>query len=463
MQLPTTIDRSIFRAYDIRGLAATQLTPEVAYAIGRGFGSTLIELYKKDAPTVAVGRDARTHGPALEEALVQGLVECGCEVLLIGQTPSPMNYFAICHEQLDGGVQITASHNPAEYNGCKLQTREAHAYAGEQLQELYERIAKQQFTNGSGTTAPLDIQTPYTKKMVELFPNQGKGLHVVVDAGNGVAGPDYCAILRAVGCQVTELYTEPDGTFPNHAADPSKLSTLKELQETVAAIHADMGFAYDGDGDRVGLVDETGAIRSADEILLLLAEDHLARFPNGNVVCTVSNSGTIPSEVTAWGGTPIMCQVGHSHVEHAMVEHGALLGGEQSGHFFCAEGYYSYDDALVASLHILHIVTTQGKSIGELCAEFPPVVQLPEHRPHCLDNKKTAIITSITEHFSEHYETNTLDGVRIDFGNDGWAGIRQSNTSPCISICIEARTEQHAQEIYDIVYTHLKTYPEIEL
>lgn len=463
MQLPITIDRSIFRAYDIRGLAASQLTEQVAYAIGRGFGTTLVRLYAKQNPTVAVGRDARTHGPALEAAMVQGLQESGCTVVLIGQTPSPMNYFAICHEKFDGGVQITASHNPAEYNGCKLQVRDAHAYAGQQLQDLYDLILTNDFVNSTGSVRNLDIITPYTNKMVELFPNVGEGLHIVVDAGNGVAGPSYCAIFKAVGCTVTELYTEPDGTFPNHLADPSKQDTLKELQAEVQRTNAHIGFAFDGDGDRVGIVDEKGAICSADEILLLLAKDHLQRFKGGKVVCTVSSSGTIMSEVATWGGVPIMCQVGHSHVEHAMSEHGALLGGEQSGHFFCAEGYYGFDDALITSLHLLRIFTGTTKSMSELCAELPTVYQIPEHRPHCPDDKKTAIIAAITTYFSKDYTTNTLDGVRIDFGNDGWAGIRQSNTSPCISICIEARSKEHAEQIKSIVYEHLHTYPEIEL
>jgi phosphomannomutase / phosphoglucomutase len=457
------LDPHIFRAYDIRGKAHTQITEEGCLLIGKGFGTILRTLYEKDHPTVAVGRDARTHGPVFEKALIEGLVSTGCHVLVIGETPSPINYFTICKQNLDGGVQITASHNPAGDNGFKLQIRDADAFSGEDIQELYKRIEREEFVEGDGSQEEFDSVTSYVLHLSEMFADVGKGLSIAIDGGNGIAGPVYSTILRAVGCNVTGLFIDPDGTFPNHPADPSKPDTLKDLQKTVHDENLDLGFGFDGDGDRVGVVDEHGKIRTADEILLLLAQDHLSRNTGGSVVFTVSNSGTLQTEIERWGGKPVMCIVGHSYVEHAMQKCGSLLGGEQSGHFFCAEDYFSFDDALVATLRLLRIVQQSGKPLSELCKDFPTVYQTPEKRPHCPDDKKTEVIARITKHFSEEFPVETMDGARIDFGDGAWAGIRQSNTSPCISICLEARSPEKLKEIEGVVHAHLKTYPEITL
>jgi phosphomannomutase/phosphoglucomutase len=453
----------IFRAYDIRGKAHSQLSEDACLLIGKGFGTVLRRRYKVDHPTVAVGRDARTHGPALETALIEGLLSTGCTVLTIGDTPSPVNYFALCHAHLDGGVQVTASHNPKDDNGLKLQLRDAEAYSGDDLQALREQIERQDFLTGVGSQKSFDAVTPYLTFLKTSFGTAGQGLSVVVDGGNGIAGPVNCRALRAAGATVAELYTEPDGEFPNHPADPSKHSTLRELQDLVKKTGASLGFAFDGDGDRMGLVDEKGAICSADEILLLLAKDHLSRHPGSPVIFTVSNSGILQTEIEKWGGKPVMCKVGHSYVEHAMREHGALLGGEQSGHFFCGEDYFGFDDALVACLHVLRIVHESGKPLSDLMAAFPRVYQVPELRPHCPDDQKAEVIASITKHFSQDYPVLTLDGARIDFGEGAWAGIRQSNTSPCISVCIEARSRAKLTDIEAIVLAHLKTYPALEL
>lgn len=456
------IDQRIFRAYDIRGRAHEQLTEEACRSIGMAFGSVLRERTNNQHPTVCVGRDARTHGPAFEKAIIEGLVSTGCQVLAIGQTPSPMNYFTVCTEELDGGVQITASHNPSHDNGIKLCTANAEAFAGNDLQELLQRIRDKQYLDGSGTVESFDAVAPYVFYLSSLFSGVGNDLHVAVDSGNGVAGPVYCDVLRAVGAEVMELYTEPDGTFPNHPADPSRRDTLKDLQRTVTEHELDIGLAFDGDGDRVGLVDEKGAIRSADETLLLLAKDHLSRFPGSPIVFTVSNSGILQSEIAAWGGKPVLCPVGHSHVEHTMIEHESLLGGEQSGHFFCGEDYFPFDDALVAALRTLTVIKASEKTLSELCAEFPTVYQAQERRPTVPDEHKGRVVQDVIMHFSNSHDVLTLDGARIDFGDGAWVGIRQSNTSPRISICIEARTQERLQEIEHLILDHLKAYPEIE-
>jgi phosphomannomutase/phosphoglucomutase len=456
-----TLDPHIFRAYDIRGKANTQLTEEACLLIGKGFGTVLRELYKIDHPKVVLGRDARTHSPAFEEAMKKGLMSTGCHVLLIGQTPSPVNYFTICDQKLDGGIQITASHNPKDDNGIKLQVRDAEAHSGEDLQRLRERIEKEDFVTGEGTEEVIDGITPYIEALEKLFSGVGAGKTVVVDSGNGVAGPVYTEVLKRVGCTVHGLFIEPDGEFPNHPADPSKRDTLKDLQKEVVEKKAFLGFAFDGDGDRMGLVDENGRICSADEILLLLAKDHLSRHAGAPVIFTVSNSGTLETEIQKWGGKPVMCKVGHSFVEHAMRENNALLGGEQSGHFFCGENYYSYDDALVASLNVLK--SLGSTPLSEAVKEFPQVFQADEKRPHCPDSEKSRVIQEVTESFSKNYPVITLDGVRVDFGDGAWAGIRQSNTSPCLSICIEARSEEKLKEVEEIVWSEMKKYPEVEL
>lgn len=458
----TQIDPHIFRAYDIRGKADTQLTEEVYTLIGHGFGSVLRELYNTDHPSIAVGRDARIHSPRFEQALIEGLVSTGCSVLHIGQSPSPLNYFTICTKNLDSGIQVTASHNPPDDNGIKLQVRNAHAYSGEDLQSLRKRIEAEDFLQGEGSVEECDAATPYIDFLAHLFPPSGS-ISVAIDTGNGVAGPVYTQALKRAGCKLTELFTEPDGTFPNHPADPSKPETLADLQKAVTENGCSIGLGFDGDGDRLGIVDERGTVCTADEILLLLARDHLSRHPGKPVVFTVSNSGALNTEIEKWGGKPVMCVVGHSFVEQAMQEHSALLGGEQSGHFFCGEDYYTYDDALVAALRVLKILSDSKSPLSELCSAFPTVYQTPEMRPHCPDAHKSRIIRAITEHFQQEYPVETMDGVRIDFGDGAWAGIRQSNTSPCISICIEARTPEKLTEVEKIVLDEIQKYPEVTL
>ncbi len=461
---PVPIDPHIFRAYDIRGKAEGQITESACRQIGQAFGTVLRRRYGLDHPSVAVGRDARTHSKALEDAVIKGLVQSGCEVVDIGQTPSPLNYFTVCNRHLDGSIQVTASHNPKEDNGLKLQLRDAEAFAGDDLQALRKQIEKGDVMAGEGSVEEIDAITAYIDRLAGMFPDIGKGMAVVVDGGNGVAGPVNCEVLRRVGAEVIGLYIEPDGEFPNHPADPSKHATLKDLQKTVTEHKAHIGLAFDGDGDRLGVVDENGRICTADETLLLLAKDHLTRHPGAPVVFTVSNSGILQTEIEKWGGRPTMCSVGHSFVEHAMRQEGATLGGEQSGHFFCGEDYFDFDDALVAALRVLQILAhSKGRKFSSLLADFPKVFQAPERRPHCPDDAKAKVIRSLTEAFVKTYPVNTLDGARIDFGDGAWAGIRQSNTSPCISICVEARSPEKLKEVEEIVLAEVRRFPEVEL
>ena len=478
------IDPAIFRAYDIRGKAGTQITEEACGLIGQSFGEEVRKRSGKHTPLVVVGRDARISSPSFLDALRKGLLLAGCSVVDIGETPSPVNYFTNCTLKADASAHVTASHNPGSDNGIKLQLSDAEAFAGEDLQLLRMDIEKRVTHNEQsfdcaqdrpaihrqqqGTS--VDAITPYLSHLSKMFRTVGKGMTVVIDCGNGVAGPVYVQALKNAGCSVIELFTEPDGNFPNHPADPSKHSTLKDLQAAVLKHKAHLGLAFDGDGDRLGIVDETGKIRSADEILLLLARDHMLRHPGSPVIFTVSNSSILETEILAWGAEPVMCKVGHSHVEHAMREHRAMLGGEQSGHFFCGEDYYGFDDAMVAALHILDIFAnkqtnerTNEEVFSSLFSGFPKVYQSHELRPHCPDDKKAEIIAAVTKHFAKTHPVNALDGARIDFGNGAWAGIRQSNTSPCISICMEARTEASLHDVEGTVLSHLRSYPDLTI
>ncbi len=457
----TAIDDRIFRAYDIRGTVPDQLNPDLCYLIGRAFGSIMREKYEKDHPTIVVGRDMRPHGIELEKAITKGLTESGCHVYAIGETPSPISYFTICTHDFDGSIQVTGSHNEAEYNGLKLQVRDAVAFAGDDIQDLLKRVHSQSFLEGEGKREQIDSITPYIKFMNDAFAGVGEGLRIAIDYGNGVAGPVYGEVFKAIGCEVIELNKKPDGTFPNHIADPAKIETLKDLTEVVLKEEMHLGIGFDGDGDRVGVIDEKGVFRTCDELLLLMAEDFLKRNPGAPVIFTVSCSGLLDSEVKKWGGVPIMTKVGHSIVENAMHEHQSKLAGEQSGHFFLGENYFGYDDAFFAILKMLQILSESGKTFSELFEDYPKVYQVPEIRPACPDEDKYRIVNESIEHFKKDYPVNTMDGARIDFGDNAWAGIRWSNTAPRISICIEARSEEKMNEVKDVVLDYLKGFSEI--
>jgi phosphomannomutase/phosphoglucomutase len=462
--MPTPIDPHIFRAYDIRGKAGPQITEDACRKIGFAFGETVKEKYGIEHPCIVVGRDARTHSASFDAAVTEGLLAAGCRVLSMGPTPSPVNYFTIVRLKLDGGIQITASHNPGTDNGLKLQTRDAEAFSGDDLQMLRKRIETDGERMASrGSTETIDAVGPYIDHYATLFAGAGRGLSIVTDCGNGIAGPVYNETLRRIGCTVTALYEEPDGTFPNHLADPSKWDTLKELQAEIRKTKAFCGLAFDGDGDRVGLVDEQATIRTADEMLLLLAQDYLVRFPGKAVIFTTSMSSTLDTEIRKWGGKPVMCAVGHSVVEHAMREHGAPLGGEQSGHFFLEDVAHGYDDALAVALQLIKIMHAGKKPPSSLFEDFPKVFHAPELRPHCPDNKKRQIVESITKHFSVRYPVNTTDGARIDFGDGAWANVRFSNTAPKLSVCIEARSADKLRSVEGEVLAQMRTYPEVEL
>ena len=455
------IEQKIFRAYDIRGTYPDQLNRDHAVLIGKAFGTYLIKEKKIEAPRVAVGQDCRTHSMELFEGFTDGLVSTGCEVTNVGVTPSPYVYFVVTEGKFDGGCNITASHNTKEFNGFKLMLANAHAVFGDELQKVYQVIAGGDFSQGSGSKKTADYADFYLNRIKSVFPNV-KPLKVVIDTGNGVAGLLYPKVIKALGHEVTELYTEPDGNFPNHVADPVVESNMEDLKKKVTEVKADLGLGFDGDGDRVALVNEKGGFINSDHLLMLLSQDILSRHPGEILVFTVANSQALFDLVESWGGKPVMCPVGHSYVEHAMSQHKAILGGEQSGHFFLPEDYYSYDDALVTACRILKIVSDAGKPVSTLLSDFPRTFSVPEIRPYCPDEKKFEILDRIVAHFKDKYPNTTIDGIRMDFGKGGWCGIRVSNTSPRISVIMEAESEAHLKAIETEIMGHLKSYPDID-
>jgi phosphomannomutase/phosphoglucomutase len=452
--------QNIFRAYDIRGTYPNELDAEAALLMGRAFATYLVRQIGVKKPKVVVGRDNRTHGEELQRAFIEGLSISGCTVTDTGLSPSPYLYFCDTIGDFDAGCNITASHNPKEYNGFKLMLKAARAVFGDEIQRLYQILRKNDFVSGKGSIQSTDLTQNYIQSLSFLFKANRK-LKVVVDTANGVTGMLYPKALAALGHEIIGLFTESDGTFPNHEPDPIVERNLAELKKKVLSAKADLGIAFDGDGDRLCIVTEKGEMVNSDHTLMLLAKDALSRHSGQAVVFTVSNSQVLFELIEKWGGKPIMCKVGHSYVEHAMTQHKAIVGGEQSGHYFLPEGYFAYDDALATAGRILKIASDSGKPVSALFEEFPKTFAEPEIRPDCPDINKFDVIDKVTAYFSDKFPCNTLDGVRIDFGNGGWAGIRASNTSPKISITMEAKSEEELDRIRKTVLGHLKTYTEI--
>lgn len=456
-----TINPHIFRSYDIRGIAGTDLTPEGVTLIGKGFGTYIQE--KIGGKRVVVGRDCRISSPEYAEKFIEGLISTGCEVINIGLAPSPLTYFASCRLNVDAGVSITASHNPKEYNGFKFVKKNAHSICGDDLQEIRTIIESQKFCTGNGSvTENNDIFNSYQEKINSMIDIKKK-LKVVVDAGNGIAGPFAKRFFESLGCEVICLYCEPDGNFPNHEANPEEYENMVDLIAAVKNHNADIGFGFDGDADRVGVIDEKGNHYHADKILLLLARDLLSRHPQAKIVHDIKCSKVLENDIIDHGGIPVMCKTGHSHIENKMHEEGALLGGEVSGHMFFGENYYGFDDAFLAAAKILEILGSAEVSFSQLLSGLPIMFNTPEIKAGCPDNEKFNIVQELTIHFERDYECITLDGVRMHFDEESWGIVRCSNTSPNLTLRFEAPNEERLKEIIDIVAEKLKEYPQISL
>ncbi len=464
------INPHIFRAYDIRGIAdpidnkPADLTPETVYLIGKGAGTYLKRKY--DTKLMAVGRDVRNTGPALEKAYIKGLTEVGINVTKVGLTTSPMIYWSVCTPKLnfDSATNLTASHNPKEYNGLKIVTKNAHSICGDELQEVVKIIQNEDFifSNEPGKITEYDLWPEYLEDISSRIKLKRK-LKIVVDAGNGVAGPYAPEFFEKIGCEVISMYCEPDGNFPNHEANPEELENMKDLIEKVKIENADLGIGFDGDGDRVGIVDETGHMFSADYMLLLLTRDLVKREKNPKVVFDVKVSQTIINNMEKHGAEPIMSKTGHSFIENQMKKLDAPLGGEVSGHLFFGEDYYGFDDAMLAAGKIIEIVSKSEKPLSEEFTDLPKSYTTPEFKAHCPDDKKFEIVKKLVEHFTANYDCITIDGVRVKFDEISWAAVRASNTSPNLTLRFEAKSEEELEKIMKIMANEIEKYPEVSL
>jgi phosphomannomutase / phosphoglucomutase len=439
-----TIAPGIFRQYDVRGVVDRDLTTSAAFAIGRAYAAHLRQRGIHGA--VAVGRDNRPSGDALRDQLVRGLTSSGYDVVDIDVVPTPVLYWSLNHLPVVGGIQITGSHNPPEYNGFKLcvGTESLH---GEGIQGLYDFIAAGDFPSGEGSVRHEAVIDRYIDDVVQKIGPLSRELRVVFDAGNGAGALVAEALFTRLGVRGTYIFCDSDGTFPNHHPDPTVVENLEQLIAAVHAHGADCGVAFDGDADRIGVVDDQGGIVWGDNILILYARDVLARAGrNLPIIFDVKCSQALPDAIVAAGGTPVMWKTGHSLIKDKMKEMQAPIAGEMSGHMFFSEGFYGHDDALYGAARLLRIVADSGRSVRELLADVPKFVTTPEIRVDCPDASKFEIVGEAVRHFKTTHSVIDVDGARVLFG-DGWGLIRASNTQPVLVTRYEARTPERLAEI----------------
>jgi phosphomannomutase / phosphoglucomutase len=418
--------------------------------IGRAFGTFLRRRGKK---TLAVGRDFRLSSPRILKATVEGLVSTGIDVSLVGEVPTPGLYYSIVAIGADGGLQVTGSHNPIEYNGLKL-CEGVQAVYGKDIQTLLDLIRKGDFEKGAGSVRENPTGDRYRDMLASKVKPVGRR-RVVLDAGNGSAGPFAPGVFRKLGQEVIELFCEPDGSYPNHTPDPTVEKNLQDLIRTVRAEKADFGIGYDGDADRIGAVDGQGRILWGDQLLALFARDVLAEVPGAPIVFDVKCSQGVEEDIVAHGGKPVMWKTGHSIMKAKIKELNAPLGGELSGHIFFTHGYYGFDDAIYGSLKLLEIVTKSGQSLGELRDSIPYYTSTPEIRLDTTDEDKFAIVARVRDHFAEQYPVIAIDGARVQFP-EGWALVRASNTQPVLVVRFEAKSRERLEQIQDAVYSVLE-------
>ena len=435
------LNPTILREYDIRGIVGDTLHEEDAYAIGRTYASKAID---EGAKTIAVGRDGRTHSGMLEAALIEGLSHGGVDVIQVGMGPSPMLYFATHYLDVDGGIQVTGSHNPANYNGFKMLLTGRSVY-GAEIQQLGERAAAGHWSKGHGRVEEVDVRPAYAERLLKDF--SGKPFHVGWDAGNGAAGPILDMLLDRLPGQHHAIYTRVDGTFPNHHPDPTVEANLEHLKALVADRQLDFGIAFDGDGDRIGAVDGKGRVIWGDQLLLILAEAVLREEPGATIIADVKASQVLFDGVAELGGKPLMWKTGHSLIKAKMKETGAPLAGEMSGHVFFKHRWYGFDDALYAAIRLIEAVSQSGRSLTEIMDAMPKSVATPEMRFEVDEVRKFAIVDEVRERLSgDGAKVDATDGVRVST-SDGWWLLRASNTQDVLVARAEARDDAGVERL----------------
>ena len=450
---------TIFRAYDIRGVVPQTLTAETAYWIGRAIGSQSLA---EGESHVSIGRDGRLSGPALVERLIQGVADSGCHVSDVGLVPTPALYYAANVLAGKSGVMLTGSHNPSNYNGFKIVIA-GDTLANEQIQALHTRLKTNDLTWGEGSIERVDILSRYADEIVKDV-KLAKKLKVVVDCGNGAAGVIAPQLLEALGCEVIPLFCEVDGNFPNHHPDPGKPENLVDLIAKVKETNADLGLAFDGDGDRVGVVTNTGTMVFPDRLLMLFAQDVLERNPDAEIIFDVKCTRRLTPLIKEYGGRPLMWKTGHSLIKKKMKATGALLAGEMSGHIFFKERWFGFDDGIYSAARLLEILSKQQQTAEELFETFPNDISTPEINIDVTDESKFSIIEALHDaQWGETAELTSIDGVRVDYPQ-GWGLVRASNTTPVLVLRFEADTEAELQRIKDVFHAQLKRVaPDLQL
>lgn len=435
---PITISPDIFRAYDIRGIVGKALTPATVYALGRAIGTAAREAGEK---AIALGRDGRLSSPELANYLAQGLLACGCDVLDIGLVPTPLLYYATFVMDTRSGVMLTGSHNPPEYNGLKIMIK-GKTLAENHIKKLYENIMANQFISGAGLRYELDIVERYLGHVARDV-RLKRALRVVVDCGNGAAGQVAPELFRRLGCDVTEIFCEVDGSFPNHHPDPSQPENLADLIRVVHEQKADIGIAFDGDGDRLGVVTSEGEIIWPDRQMMLFAQSILATTPGAKIIYDVKCTDHLARVITESGGEPIMWKTGHSLIKSKLAETNAALAGEMSGHIFFKDRWYGVDDALYAAARLLQILAERNETSATVFQAIPNSINTPELKVYVEEAEKFLLMDQLVKqvNFTEASTISTIDGLRVSFKN-GWGLVRPSNTTPCLVLRFEAETER---------------------
>jgi phosphomannomutase/phosphoglucomutase len=444
---------TIFREYDIRGVAETELASPDVVELGQALGTLL---QRKSGRRVNLACDCRLSSPRLHDALLEGLIKSGCEVTDLGVAPTPLLYYSAVHLKADGAVMITGSHNPSEFNGFKTVCGSGTIH-GEQIQEVRQLIETRDFATGKGTHGTVDLTAPYIEEVARQF-HFDRRIKVVADAGNGTAGPVMHRLFERLNCEVTELFFDMDGRFPNHHPDPTVPANLKHLRDTVQARNADLGIAFDGDADRIGAVDENGEVIYGDMLLLIFGREILTRKPGATFVGEVKCSQVLYDELKRLGGNPIMYRTGHSLIKAKMKEEHAELAGEMSGHMFFADRYFGFDDALYSACRLIEIVAASGKPLSAQLAGLPKMVSTPEIRIDCPDETKFQVVERVAEHFRASHNVIEVDGVRVLFDR-GWGLLRASNTQPVLVMRFEAPDKillENYQQAVEVVLEQAK-------
>ena len=453
-----TVNTYIFREYDIRGIVDQDLTDKVVLNLGRAFGTYML---KNNAQSLSVGGDIRLSTERFREQLISGLISTGVNVVDLGPVPTPVQYYSMYVLPVDAGIMITGSHNPPDYNGFKMTLNNSPVF-GDEIQKLLKIIETNDFESGAGRVTYESLIDRYIDHIVKDIKIE-KPLKVVLDSGNGAGALAAHKLFRKLGVETIDLFDTPDGNFPNHHPDPTVVENIQELISTVKESGANLGIGYDGDADRIGVVDEQGDIIWGDRLLIIFGREIIKNNPGAKIIFEVKCSQALPEMISKFGGEPIMWKTGHSLLKKKMKETGAPLAGEMSGHLFFADRYFGFDDAIYASARLVELLSRSDKKISDLLSDAPKYYSTPEIRAETIDdNEKFKIAEQAREFFSKNYEVIDIDGVRILFG-DGWGLVRASNTQPVIVLRFEARSQERLDEISDIVISKLKEFGEINI